>query len=198
MGSNASGDEEQVDNFKKERALDYILQEKQGVEHAEAPAATSILNDIIYREKMKSESNEPDNEATAAPKLGGKTAQVASGVGQPSPTKKSIPKAPPKETQKDEQPFDFKFIKIIIKRSSSEREAKEVLLERSWVQKNDNIPHFANVIKGVDANEGVEITMNCNKKAFEWIIEFVRIKTDGEEELEKAKEEAQRCLSPQE
>lgn len=74
MQSNASGDEEQVDNLKKERALDYILQEKQGIESAEPPAATSILNDIIYREKMKSESNEPDSAAVSAPKLGGKTA----------------------------------------------------------------------------------------------------------------------------
>ena len=90
------------------------------------------------------------------------------------------------------------YIKIIIKRSSSEREAKEVLLERGWVQKNDNIPHFANVIKGVDSNEGVEITMNCNKKAFEWIIEFVRVKTDGEEELEKAQLAAERGLTPEE
>lgn len=196
LGSNASGDEEQVDCFKKERALDYILNEKQGAEHTEAPAATSILNDIIYREKMKSEGNEPDSEAvSAAPKLGGKTAQVASGAGQPSPTKKP---SGTKAAQKDEQPFDFKYIKIIIKRSSSEREAKEVLLDRAWVQKNDNIPHFANVIKGVDSNEGVEITMNCNKKAFEWIIDFVRVKTDGEEEVEKAQKAAERGLTPQE
>jgi len=51
------------------------------------------------------------------------------------------------------------------------------LLERDWVIKNNTIPHFANVIKNVDKNEGVEITMNCNASAFDWIIEFVKIKT---------------------
>jgi hypothetical protein len=62
-------------------------------------------------------------------------------------------------------------------KKSNEKECKEVLLERDWVIKNNTIPHFANVIKNVDKNEGVEITMNCNASAFDWIIEFVKIKT---------------------
>jgi hypothetical protein len=51
------------------------------------------------------------------------------------------------------------------------------------VQKNNNVPHFANVIKNVDANEGVEITMNCNPEAFAWIMDFVKIKTDGDDSI---------------
>lgn len=53
------------------------------------------------------------------------------------------------------------------------------------MQKNNNIPHFANVIQSVDRNEGVEITMNCNADAFKWIIDFVRIKTDGDDKVEE-------------
>lgn len=90
------------------------------------------------------------------------------------------PKAPPQKTQ---QPFDFNYIKVIIKRSS-EKDTKEVYLQRSWVQKNNTIPHFSNVIKGVSDAEGVEITMNCNYEAFNWIISFVRIKTDYLDEIE--------------
>ena len=56
-----------------------------------------------------------------------------------------------------------------------------MFIDRAWVQKNNNIPHFSNVIKNVDKNEGVEITMNCNSDAFKWIIDFVKIKTDGDE-----------------
>jgi len=60
----------------------------------------------------------------------------------------------------------------------------EIMIERDWVQKNNNVPHFAQVIKNVDPNEGVEITMNCNADAFRWIIDFVKIKTAADEELE--------------
>ena len=80
-------------------------------------------------------------------------------------------------------PFDFKYIKVLIKKSS-DKEVKEVLLERQWVTKNNNIPHFANVIRGVNKQEGVEITMNCNPMAFHWIIDYVRIKTDADTEIE--------------
>jgi hypothetical protein len=47
------------------------------------------------------------------------------------------------------------------------------------------VPHFANVIKKVNQNEGVEITMNCNGDAFSWIMDFVKIKTDGDEIIEE-------------
>ena len=60
-----------------------------------------------------------------------------------------------------------------------------MFIDRAWVQKNNNIPHFSNVIKNVDKNEGVEITMNCNSDAFKWIIDFVKIKTDGDETKEE-------------
>jgi hypothetical protein len=60
-------------------------------------------------------------------------------------------------------------------------------LDRAWVQKDNTIPHFANVIKNVDKNEGVEITMNCNSGAFHWIIEFVKIKTTMDDEIDKIK-----------
>jgi len=46
-------------------------------------------------------------------------------------------------------PFDFNFIKILIKKSS-DKETQEVLLDRHWVTKNNTIPHFSNVIKGVN------------------------------------------------
>lgn len=59
-----------------------------------------------------------------------------------------------------------------------------MFIDRKWVQKNNNVPHFANVIKNVDRNEGVEITMNCNADAFSWIMDFVKIKTDGDDAIE--------------
>jgi hypothetical protein len=69
-------------------------------------------------------------------------------------------------------------------KKSTDKESKEVLLPRDWVLKNNTIPHFANVIKNVDASEGVEITMNCNAAAFEWIIDFVKIKTESADLVE--------------
>ena len=90
---------------------------------------------------------------------------------------------------KKNQPFDFNFIKIIIKRSSNDKEKKEVFLDRNWVQKRNNVPHFANVIKNVDKNEGVEITMNCNKAAFNWLMDFVSIKSNTADHLDRVIEE---------
>ena len=81
--------------------------------------------------------------------------------------------------------FDFRFIKILIRKGSSEKEAKEVFLEREWVQRHNNIPHFANVIKSVDPSEGVEITMNCNADAFNWIVEFVKVKSKGDDRIDE-------------
>ena len=82
------------------------------------------------------------------------------------------------------KPFDFSTIKIII-RKHNDKEAKEVLLDRKWVVKNNNIPHFANVVKKVGKHEGVEITMSCNYLAFNWIIDFVKIKTKHDDEIEE-------------
>ena len=65
------------------------------------------------------------------------------------------------------------------------------MIEREWVSRNNNIPHFANVVKSVDPNEGVEITMNCNSIAFHWIIEFVRLKTNGDDLIVKRQATAQ-------
>lgn len=92
-----------------------------------------------------------------------------------------------KTAPKAGHPFDFKYLKVLIKKAKEE-EVKEVFIDRKWVIKNNNIPHFANVIKGVDKNEGVEITMNCNHEAFTWIIDFVKIKTDGDDQIEEMKE----------
>jgi len=50
----------------------------------------------------------------------------------------------------------------LVSRGKDDTDIKEVFLERAWVTKNNNIPHFASVIKNVDPNEGVEITMSCN------------------------------------
>lgn len=91
--------------------------------------------------------------------------------------------------KKKNQPFDFNYIKIIIKRSSTDKEKKEVFLDRKWVQKRNNVPHFANVIKNVDKNEGVEITMNCNKAAFNWLMDFVAIKSNTFDHIERFSEE---------
>jgi hypothetical protein len=87
-------------------------------------------------------------------------------------------------------PFDFKFIKVLINRKDK-KPVEEIMIEREWVSRNNNIPHFANVVKSVDANEGVEITMNCNSIAFHWIsapfwiIEFVKLKTKGDDLIVK-------------
>jgi hypothetical protein len=103
--------------------------------------------------------------------VGGKVPQLASDATVPKPKKG--------------QPFDFNFIKILIKRGNSDKDKKEVFLDRRWVQKNNNVPHFANVIRGVDGAEGVEITMNCNKAAFSWLMAFVRVKSSAADHVEE-------------
>jgi hypothetical protein len=57
-----------------------------------------------------------------------------------------------------------------------------VLLPRAWIQKKNVIPHFANVTKTVGDSEGVEITMNCNEEAFDWIIEVVKVRSNFKKE----------------
>lgn len=84
---------------------------------------------------------------------------------------------------KKKKGFDFKYIKVLVSRGKDDTDIKEVFLERAWVTKNNNIPHFASVIKNVDPNEGVEITISCNKFAFDWIVEFVRFKSDYDDEI---------------
>ena len=64
-----------------------------------------------------------------------------------------------------------------------------MFLDRKWVQKRNNVPHFANVIKNVDKNEGVEITMNCNKAAINWLMDFVAIKSNTFDHIERFSEE---------
>jgi hypothetical protein len=69
---------------------------------------------------------------------------------------------------------------VLLKTQSKDQPngTREVLLSRSWIQKENVIPHFANVTKTVGENEGVEITMNCNEEAFDWIISIVKIKSN--------------------
>ena len=64
------------------------------------------------------------------------------------------------------------------KSGNSKDEPKEVYLDRAWIKKHNAIPHFCNVIKNVEDTEGVEITMNCNHAAFNWLVEMVHLKTD--------------------
>ena len=73
------------------------------------------------------------------------------------------------------------------KSGASKDSPQEVFLDRSWIKKHNAIPHFANVIKNVDDTEGVEITMNCNHAAFEWLVQMVRLKTDEIEQIAKEK-----------
>lgn len=90
-----------------------------------------------------------------------------------------------KSGPKNGQPFDFNYIKVLIKKGGNDKDHKEVFVDRDWVSKNNNIPHFSNVIRNVDKGEGVEITMNCNCDAFKWIIDFVKTKTNGDDEKEE-------------
>ena len=67
---------------------------------------------------------------------------------------------------------------------------KEILLEREWLKKNSEaIPHFSEVISKVKETEGVEITMNCNKAAFNWLMDFVSIKSNTADHLDRVIEE---------
>ena len=111
---------------------------------------------------------------------------------------KAVPKLNDKGKEKihDAPPFDFKFIKILINKKDK-KTIEEIFINRAWVSKNDNVPHFANVVKTVDASEGVEITMNCNSIAFHWIMEFVKVKSKGDDLIEKKSETIQGCSNYQ-
>jgi len=56
------------------------------------------------------------------------------------------------------------------------------LLPRKWLEETRAIPHFSNVIKNVGEQEGVEITMNCNHRAFTWVVDLIKIETDYRDE----------------
>ena len=109
---------------------------------------------------------------------------------------KAVPKLNEKGKEKihDTPPFDFKFIKILINKKDK-KTIEEIMIDRAWVSKNNNVPHFANVVKTVDPSEGVEITMNCNSIAFHWIIEFVKVKSNGDDLIEKRSATPQGCSS---
>lgn len=51
-------------------------------------------------------------------------------------------------TLSNKQPFDFRYIRVLIKKSS-DKDSQEIFLEREWVTRNNNIPHFCNVVNGV-------------------------------------------------
>jgi hypothetical protein len=101
--------------------------------------------------------------------------QDAKPLGLPKP---KMGKPPMQKAATDH--FNYKYVKILLKsqaKEGNEKNEKIVLLRRSWLQNNNVIPHFAAVIKTVGPNEGVEITMNCNAEAFDWIITITKIKS---------------------
>lgn len=64
---------------------------------------------------------------------------------------------------------------MLNQKSTPNSQPKEVLLCRNWIEQTNAIPHFSKVIKNVKMSEGIEITMNCNCHAFEWIVEVAKI-----------------------
>ena len=103
----------------------------------------------------------------------------------PSLPKPKMGKPPISKPEKQLDTFNYKYIKILIKSQSKDEggsDERTVMLRRSWIEKQNVIPHFANVIKTVGPNEGVEITMNCNSEAFDWIIDLAKIKSNFSEE----------------
>jgi hypothetical protein len=91
---------------------------------------------------------------------------------------KLLTEAPRSQPITKSKPFDFDFIKILLSdKSSKDNKAvvKEVMLSRTWLEKTRAIPHFNDVISKVENSEGIEITMNCNTQAFEWIIETTKL-----------------------
>ena len=78
---------------------------------------------------------------------------------------------------------DCKYIRIVIKTQGGlkkEEPQKESLIQlpRKWLQQTSAIPHFSNVIENVGEQEGVEITMNCNYRAFMWVVDVIKISTN--------------------
>ena len=75
--------------------------------------------------------------------------------------------------ERQDFPFDFSQIKVVIKRPDRE---EIIFLDRIWAR--DNIPHFTQVIKDVHRSEGIEITLTCNVDAFKFAIKYLEIKND--------------------
>jgi len=46
------------------------------------------------------------------------------------------------------------------------------VLNKKWLRRR--IPHIKQVISDVKDNEGVEITINCNVEAFDWILKRLK------------------------
>jgi hypothetical protein len=70
-------------------------------------------------------------------------------------------------------------VKLKLKSGSSETIEKEIILNKAWLR--EHIPHIAKVISDVKDDEGVEITINCNVESFEWIISYLKSKSDEEQ-----------------
>ena len=57
-----------------------------------------------------------------------------------------------------------------------DKEPDVIYLDRYWSRVN--IPHFREVIDGVKASEGIEITLTCNLDAFKFAIEYLNTSKD--------------------
>src|SRR5690606_28756396 len=68
--------------------------------------------------------------------------------------------------------FDPSYVKLKLKAGVHDIVDKEVSLKKTWLK--ENIPHIGQVISDVKDDEGVEITINCNVEAFEWIIAYLQ------------------------
>lgn len=152
------------------------------------------LDDLAVGKQSSSEQRQTESSQPVGTKsfsISGKFGLTTASASQSRKTsqdeaqaKVKVPVVSYKQTQIQKQPFDFRFIRVLIKKST-DKESQEVLLEREWVTRNQCIPHFCNVVAGVKEQEGVEITMNCNPDAFHWIIDLLRTKTGFEDMIEE-------------
>lgn len=69
----------------------------------------------------------------------------------------------------EEQPRD---VKMTLKNSADDPKLSVQVLNKKWLRRR--IPHIKQVIADVKENEGVEITINCNVEAFDWIIKRLK------------------------
>jgi hypothetical protein len=72
-------------------------------------------------------------------------------------------------------------VKMTLKSSNDDQNGKLIILNKHWLRRH--IPHIREVISDVKDSEGVEITINCNVEAFQWIIK--RLKRDDIEVLKE-------------
>ena len=68
-------------------------------------------------------------------------------------------------------PFNPNNVKLKLKSGLSNSIEKEVIIEKTWLRKY--IPHISKVIEDVKADEGVEITINCNVYSFNWVLTYL-------------------------